>query len=194
MRYVVFDIESISASNPAVRGKVDLNDQELTLLAAYDSETDTYSSYLKEELPQLWPLLERAELLVGYNSDYFDIPLLNRYYPGDLSKIPSLDLLSKVAEVLGRRIRLDSLAQATLGAGKAGDGLKAQTWWREGQIEKVRTYCLEDVRLTKELFDYARMHGHLKYKELRDTRDIKLDTSHWGLGATAPAMTHTLSL
>lgn len=194
MRYFVFDIESISSSGSNVRGKIDVSDQELILIAIYDSHTDSYSSYQKEELPKLWPSIEQVDLLIGFNSDSFDIPLLNRYYPGDLAKIPSLDLLTEVYKTLGRRIRLDSLAQATLGRGKSGDGLKAGEWWRNGQIDKVREYCLEDVRLTKELYDYAMAHGLLKFKELRDVRDLKLDTSQWGKLAAPPILTHTLAL
>jgi len=192
MRYIVFDIESISDST---RRRVDVAEQELTLVAIYDSATESYSSYVKEELPQLWPILERADLLIGFNSDSFDIPLLNRYYPGDLSKIASLDLLVEVHKVLGRRIRLDSIAQATLGRGKSGDGLAAMEWWREGLVDKVRTYCIEDVRLTKEIYDYALAHGALKYKDLRDNRDIKLDTSGWNTRvSSAPSITYALPL
>lgn len=193
MRAITFDIESISDS--IVRGHIDVNEQELTVVAIHDSETDTYSAYFKEELPKLWPILERADMLIGFNSDSFDIPLLNRYYPGDLSHLRSLDLLTEVQKVLGRRIRLQALAEATLNRGKAGDGLKAGEWWKEGKKEKVREYCIEDVRLTRELFDYAVTHGVLKYKDLRTIRDIKLDTSLWTKEPIgAPAMTHALQL
>ena len=194
MRYLVFDIESIPKTGFNVRGRVDIDEQELTVVAVYDSETDAYTSYLRDELPKLWPILERADLLVGFNSDGFDIPLLNRYYPGDLTRIRSLDLLSEVYRALGRRIRLESLAQATLKKGKSGDGLKAVEWWQEGRFDKVREYCIEDVRITKELFDYAREKGVLKYKDLREIRDIKIDTSSWMTAADAPAMTHALQL
>lgn len=193
MRAITFDIESISDST--VRGRLDIQEQELTVVAIHDSETDTYTSYFKEDLPKLWPIIERADVLIGFNSDTFDIPLLNRYYPGDLSHLRSLDLLSEVQKVLGRRIRLQSLAEATLGKGKKGDGLKAQDWWREGKRDKVALYCIEDVRLTRELYDYAQKHGVLKYKDLRDIRDIKLDTSSWERAiATSPALTHALLL
>ncbi len=193
MRAITFDIESISDS--LVRGHVDVNEQELTVVGIHDSETDKYSSYLKSELHKLWPILERADMLIGFNSNTFDIPLLNRYYPGDLSRIHSLDLLAEVQKVLGRRIRLQSLAEATLGRGKSGDGLKAVDWWQEGKFDKVREYCIEDVRLTRELYDYALKHGILKFKDLRDIRDIKLDTSLWSPGAgTIPTMTHALPL
>ena len=64
-----------------------------------------------------------------------------------------------------------------------------------GEKEKVRKYCIEDVRLTRKLYEYAITHGVLKYKDLRDIRDIKMDTSLWGSSEkTAPAMTHALPL
>jgi len=193
MRAITFDIESISDS--VVRGHIDVNEQELTVVGIHDSETNEYSSFFKEELHKLWPILERADMLIGFNSDAFDIPLLNRYYPGDLSHMRSLDLLSEVQKVLGRRIRLQALAEATLKKGKSGDGLKAGDWWREGKRDKVAEYCIEDVRLTRELYDYALANGILKYKDLRDIRDIKIDTSLWGSSTViAPAMTHTLQL
>ncbi len=193
MRAITFDIESISDS--VVRGHLDVNEQELTVVAIHDSATGEYSSYFKEDLPRLWKILEHTDMLIGFNSDTFDIPLLNRYYPGDLSHIRSLDLLSEVQGVLGRRIRLQSLAEATLGRGKKGDGLKAGEWWKEGKKDKVAEYCVEDVRLTRELYDYAVKNGVLKYKDLRDIRDIKMDTAHWEREATsAPAMTHAFPL
>lgn len=192
-RAITFDIESISDS--VVRGHIDVNEQELIVVAIHDSLTGEYTSFDKEDLPKLWPILEHADFLIGYNSNSFDIPLLNRYYPGDLAHIPSLDLLVEVQNVLGRRLRLQSLAEATLGRGKSGDGLKAGEWWREGKKDLVRKYCIEDVRLTRELYDYAMTNGMLKYKDLRQKKDIKLDTSAWGKKrASAAAMTHALGL
>lgn len=193
MRVITFDIESVSDS--LVRGRLDVREQELTVVAIHDSETGEYASYFKEDLSRLWPILEHADMLIGFNSDAFDIPLLNRYYPGDLSRIRSLDLLAEVQNALGRRIRLQSLAEATLGKGKSSDGMKAGEWWKEGRKDDVAKYCIEDVRLTRELYEYALAHGALKYKNLLDVRDIKLDTSLWARQiAMAPALTHAFPL
>jgi DEAD/DEAH box helicase domain-containing protein len=192
MRVITFDIESISDS--VVRGHIDVHEQELIVVAIHDSVTGDYSSYEQDELIKLWPIIERADMLVGFNSNTFDIPLLNRYYPGDLLRIRSLDLLHEVHQVLGRRIRLQALAEATLGRGKKGDGLKAQAWWREGKKDKVKAYCVEDVRLTRELYEYARDKGVLKYKDLREVRDIKLDASLWEKPSDTSSLTHTLPL
>lgn len=193
MRAITFDIESVSDS--LVRGRIDVQEQELTVVAIHDSETGEYSHYFREDLPRLWSLIEHADMLIGFNSDAFDIPLLNRYYPGDLSHIRSLDLLAEVQNVLGRRIRLQSLAEATLGKGKSSDGTKAGEWWKEGKKDDVAKYCIEDVRLTRELYEYALAHGTLKYKNLLDVRDIKLDTALWARQiAAAPALTHAFPL
>ena len=190
MRKIVFDIET--KNDPADTGfEFDPAKLDLSMVCIYDSETDAYASFLENELPRLWPIIERADMLIGYNSDHFDIPLLNRYYTGDLSRIKSLDLLKEVKNVLGRRLRLDSLAEATLGKKKIGSGLQAVRWWRAGEIEKVRAYCLEDVKITKELYDYARANNLLKYKDLGEIRDIKLDPSQWEK-QEASGMTHSL--
>lgn len=192
MRAIVFDIETKLSG--FARGKLDTNQMELTVVGIHDSATDTYTSYLKEELGKLWPIIEGADVLIGYNSDSFDIPLLNRYYPGDLTRIRSLDLMVEVQKVLGRRLRLDTLARATLGRGKSGDGLKAGEWWEQGLYDKVREYCLDDVRLTRELYDYALKNGKMKYKDLRETKEIKIDTSAWSTSSSASSMTHALPI
>jgi DEAD/DEAH box helicase domain-containing protein len=131
-------------------------------------------------------------MLIGYNSDHFDIPLLNKYYSGDLTQIKSLDILKEIKNSLGRRIKLDSVAEGTLGKKKIGHGLEAITWWRDGEIEKVKKYCQEDVKITKEVYEYALKNGALKYKDLSENKEIKLDTSEWEKEEEGGAMTHTL--
>ncbi len=192
MREITFDIETANVLPTMARG--DLSQLELAVVAIHDSLTDEYSSYSKEELTKLWPIIESADVLIGFNSDTFDVPLLNNYYPGDLTKIRSLDLLVEVQKSLGRRIRLQSLAEGTLKVGKSGDGLQSVRWWQEGLYDKVREYCIQDVRITRRLYDYALEHGSLKYKDLKDTREIKIDTSLWQTESERNAFTHTLPL
>jgi DEAD/DEAH box helicase domain-containing protein len=90
-----------------------------------------------------------------------------------------LDLLKEVKNSLGRRIKLDTIAEATLDKNKIGHGLDAIVWWRNGEKEKVIKYCLEDVKITKEVFEYALKNYILKYKDGDEIKDIKLDTSDW---------------
>lgn len=191
MRKIVFDIETKNIFQDV--GKADPTLLDISVVCIHDSATDTYHSYLEEELSELWPILESADMLIGYNSDHFDIPLLNKYYPGDLTHIKSLDLLKEIKKSLGRRLRLGSVAEATLGVGKSGSGLDAVKWWKQGDIEKIKKYCLDDVRITKEIYDYARKNNVLKYKDLNTIHEIKLDTSSWEEKERGPSvMTHTL--
>lgn len=187
MRIVTFDIET---ANWFGEGGGDPADLEIALVGIHDSASG-YDSFLVPELQRLWKILEGADLLVGFNSDHFDIPLLNKYYPGDLTRIKSLDLMKEVYGALGRRLRLDAIAEGTLGKKKSGHGGQSLVWWRAGEVEKVRKYCLKDVELTKDIFDYALEHGSIKYKELGRTQEVKLDTATW-LTPSTSAMTFTL--
>lgn len=189
MRYVVFDLETqnffseVAGNDPA--------SLDISVACFYDSGTDKYYTYSVDELQNAWPILEHADALVGYNSNHFDIPLLNKYYPGDLKTIKSIDLLESIKNSLGRRLRLDSVAEATIGAKKSANGLMAVRWWREGKVDEVKKYCLQDVKVTKKVFDYALQNGHVKFKDGSRKREIPLDTSTW-LTKEDSGMTHAL--
>lgn len=176
MRKVVFDIEVKDVPHGR---DLDPRKLEISVLCTYDFETGAYECYLEKDLPRLWQVLEKTDILIGYNSNHFDIPLLNRYYHGDLSRIKSLDLLEEIKKSLGRRLRLDNVAGATLGSGKTAHGLDAIKWWKEGNIEKICEYCKADVEITKGIYEYALQNGILKYKDLGTIRDIPIDTSDW---------------
>ena len=90
MRIVTFDIETANWMTDT--GSGDPADLTIALVGINDSDAG-YRSFLEHEFPDLWKLIERTDMLVGYNSDHFDIPLLNKYYPGDLSRIKSLHLI-----------------------------------------------------------------------------------------------------
>lgn len=189
MRYIVFDLETQNYFSDV--GSNDPAGLDISVGCFYDSATDKYTALSIDELSQAWPIIEQADALVGYNSNHFDIPLLNKYYPGDLRTIKSIDILESIKDSLGRRLRLDSVAEATIGAKKSADGLQAVRWWREGKIDEVKKYCTQDVKVTKKVFDYAMAHGHVKFKDGSRKREIPIDTSTW-LTKNDSGLTHAL--
>jgi DEAD/DEAH box helicase domain-containing protein len=189
MRYIIFDLETQNIFQDV--GTNDVTGLDISVGSFYDSVEDTYTTVTVDELHKVWPILEKADALVGYNSNHFDIPLLNKYYPGDLTHIKSIDLLESIRESLGRRLRLDSVAQATVGAKKSADGLQAVRWWREGKIDEIKKYCEQDVRVTKKVFDYAMANGHVLFKDGYRKKEIPLDISSWGIKEDT-SMTHSL--
>lgn len=189
MRKIIFDIETKNSFQEA--GSNNPADLDISVVCIYDYANDEYSSYLEKDFKNLWPIIEKADILIGFNSEHFDTPLLNKYYPGDLTQIKSLDILKEIKKSLGRRIKLDTIAEATLGKKKTGHGLEAIAWWKSGEIDKIIKYCLEDVKITKEVYEYALKNSFLKYKDGNELKNINLDTCHWEEEDSNP-ITHTL--
>ena len=97
-------------------------------------------SYFEQDLPKLFPLLERADVVVGFNVDGFDMPTFTPYYNADIKRIPTLDVMTRIKDSVGHRIALDAVAHETLGIGKSGNGLDA-----------IRYYMLAILRLWKNI-------------------------------------------
>lgn len=177
MRTITFDLETknffqdVGSNDPAAL--------DISVVCIHDSLDDSFKSFTETDINKLWPILERADVIVSWNGDHFDIPILNKYYPGDLTIFKSIDLMKEVQKVIGRRLKLDSVGEATLGRNKSGHGAQAVEWWNNGEIDKIIRYCIEDVRLTRDLFLYAMKNNHLKYRNFGILKEIKIDTSLW---------------
>ncbi len=189
MRKVVFDIETKNTF--ADVGSNDPADLDISVVGVYDYETKTLRAFEEHQFKDMWPIFEKAEAIIGYNSDHFDLPLLNKYYPGDLSAIKSIDLMKSIKESLGRRLKLDSIAQATLGTSKSAEGLSAVKWWNEGRVDLIIEYCLKDVEITRDIFEYAMKHKHLKVMDGSEEVRIPISTDGWKDG-NGSSLTHAL--
>ncbi|MBI1991741.1 MAG: WYL domain-containing protein [Candidatus Omnitrophica bacterium] len=135
---------------------------KVSVAGVYSYQVDRYDAYLEADLStKLGPRLQEAELLIGFNIRRFDLPVLQPYLPYLITTLPVLDIMEEVVKNLGHRLSLESLARATLGRGKSGHGLDALRWFKEGRFDLITRYCLDDVKLTKELYDYGKQHGRL---------------------------------
>ncbi|MEN8253134.1 MAG: ribonuclease H-like domain-containing protein [Patescibacteria group bacterium] len=121
-------------------------------------------SYFEKDLPKLFELLERADVVIGFNVDGFDMQTFSSYYQGDITAIPTLDLMLRIKDSVGHRISLDAAAQETLGIGKTGDGLDAIKYYERQQWDELEKYCLQDVKVTRDLYDYGLSKGKVKFK------------------------------
>jgi hypothetical protein len=142
----------------------------VAVVCAYDYDADAYRVYCEDNLFCLQNLIDRHDLVVGFNSYNFDDPVMAahgiRIDPGQ-----SYDLLHEIARAKGyekfnpgqcRGYGLDAVARANLnGMGKIGDGALAPVYWQNGMIGTVIDYCLGDVRLTRGLMDLVIDRGFL---------------------------------
>src|SRR3989338_1738168 len=135
---------------------------KVSVAGVYSYEANRYDAYLEADIAsKLGPRLQQADLVIGFNSRRFDLPVLQPYLPFPAESLPQLDIMEEIVKVLGHRVSLDSVAQATLGRGKSGSGLEALKWFKEGRFDLITKYCLDDVKLTKEVYDYGRQHHRL---------------------------------
>jgi DEAD/DEAH box helicase domain-containing protein len=152
---VVFDLET-QRSFAEVGGRSQFHRLGVSVGVAYRYDKDEFLVVTEENIGDLINLLLEADLVVGYNIRGFDYEVLRAYTEEELQKLPTLDLMYDLEERLGFRPKLDSVVSATIGEGKIADGMQALEWWRQGEIDKITEYCKEDVRVTRDLYDFGK--------------------------------------
>ncbi len=160
MDTIVFDIETKNTFAD-VGGDRNIDKLDVSVVCIYSYEKDEYTCFEEHEFNALGDILQRAHLLVGFSSKRFDVPVLNKYFKFNLAAIPHYDILEEIENAWGRRISLDLLGEANVNAKKTGHGLDAIDWYRNGEMDKLKEYCTQDVKITKDIFDLVRERGYL---------------------------------
>jgi DEAD/DEAH box helicase domain-containing protein len=169
MKQVIFDVETkltfdaVGGYYPEKLGISFIGAIERDGFPGEKDVVETEHQFFEQDLEKFWPVLESADVVIGFNSDGFDLPTLIPYYHGNIRKLPSLDLLARIKSSINRRISLDSLAKQTLGTKKSGNGLDAIKYFQEKQWDKLAHYCMKDVAITRDLYDYGRVNGKILY-------------------------------
>jgi DEAD/DEAH box helicase domain-containing protein len=133
----------------------------ISVACAYDSKTDAFSAYRENELKDLIALCENR-LVVGYNIRGFDLPVMVPYGL-EIKRIDAFDIMYDLEALTRQRfLKLEAVARGTLGAGKSADGLQAVEWWKLGQIQKIIDYCMQDVKVTRDVFQFGRQNGFVR--------------------------------
>ncbi len=153
----------------------------ISMVGIYDYGRNVFEAYFENDLNKLFPLLESASLIIGFNIRKFDFPVLAPYYVGQIDNLPLLDLLEDVEKAMGFRLALDVLAKETLGAQKNGHGLLAIEYYRTGNLEKLKEYCLSDVRITRDLYEWGKKQGKVYFKDAKGRREIPVQWNKIGL-------------
>lgn len=160
---VFFDLETQRAAGD-VGGWGNKRAMGMSVGVTFSTADDRYRVYTERTVDELVRELMRADLVVGFNHLGFDYEVLMAYTIVDLPhQLQTLDLLLETEKALGHRLKLEAIAQATLGIGKTAEGLEAIRWWREGKLRQLAEYCCFDVKVTKLLYEHSRDHGELSY-------------------------------
>jgi hypothetical protein len=122
--------------------------------------TDLFRIWQPDEVRELAAYLNAADLVVGYASKGYDVPVIETL-SGTKINVPQYDLCEIAAETLKRRVKANEVFDATLGLTKTGEGADAPTLWQQGRLAELWAYCTNDVLLEYLLFRHARDHGYL---------------------------------
>lgn len=157
--FLVIDVETQKLVQE-VGGWDNVDKLGISVACAYDSKTDQFLSYRENELGKLIDLCEER-LVVGYNIRGFDLPVMVPYGLNP-SKLDVFDIMYDLETLTRQRfLKLEAVARGTLATGKSADGLLAVEWWKSGQVQKIIDYCLQDVKVTRDIFQFGRQKGYV---------------------------------
>ncbi|HUC31655.1 MAG TPA: ribonuclease H-like domain-containing protein [Candidatus Paceibacterota bacterium] len=177
---LVFDIETQNFFTDPDVGWDNYAALKISVVAVYSYLEDRYYCYEEHEMDKLAELFNDARRIVGFSMNRYDIPVLNNYFQRlkngpRLWEMERVDLLEEIEMATGSRVSLDRLAGANLGVGKTHHGSEAIALYRDGKMEELKEYCVNDVKLTKELYDLYRKQNFLLMPSKKTGEIIKVE-------------------
>ena len=147
-------------------GWTDYSNMGISVICAVDLETDQEWAFVndgvfdskKQFQSLIYECLKREGEVAGFNSENFDDRVCGA---NGIAVTTTLDLLAEIRlAAFGSRdwrdtpqgftYKLDAIAKAN-GYAKTGSGEIAPELWQMGKHQEVIDYCMNDVRITKEL-------------------------------------------
>lgn len=172
-RLVYYDVETQKHAEEV--GGWDRADQMLVSIAVTFDEEEGFRVWREPDVPDMIRYLSTFDLVVSFNGENFDSRVLSHY--GDVSGIGrrSFDVAQYLSRKLKHRVRLESVAMATLHVGKSADGLVALQWWKEGKVDDIIKYCTQDVQVLRDIVEFGRRNGHVHYLDGQQPVQIRVD-------------------
>ena len=180
-RVVVVDIETVALDTNDDRGALDALTGRIVCIGMLidDGQIVTEITLADEDerrlITEFWRTIAPSDVLVGHNILDFDLRFLRqrswilgfepsrkvdtrKYYSGDV--VDTLQLWTNWGNKKGAT--LDALGVALGCGGKTGSGANVAKMWAEQNLDDIKSYCQEDVRLA------YRVYCRLTYQEPRE--------------------------
>ena len=137
----------------------------ISVICCYDYQYDRYRVFCDDNKEEFMALVnDRGPLCVGFNNIPFDNAVIAAT-PGWLAPNDAMcyDLLREIWIASGLEptfnrkthggVGLAAVCEKNFNTSKSGNGALAPVDWQRGKYGTVIDYCLNDIRLTKQLFD-----------------------------------------
>lgn len=116
--------------------------------------------YDEHNLRKLPALVEDADVVITYNGERYDRPVLE-HFVGPLKIKHHADMMQPIYETLGWRPKLEDVTRPTLGMGKGGRGASAPDLFQQGLFGQLHSYCLRDVGIEHQLYLHMEQRGYV---------------------------------
>lgn len=147
--------------------------ERIVCICAYDLQTNQTVAFIdqdeKKVLKGFFDYLSRYEdiTMIGFNTDSFDLPFIIRRSLVNCLKIPnfrSMDLRKIVNGFTfsynrNEKGRLRDWAAVLNLPVETTDGEMMVQFFNEGKFDEIKNHCLEDIKITKTLYDRAKVCG-----------------------------------
>jgi DEAD/DEAH box helicase domain-containing protein len=166
---LVLDVETQYLTDQIPGGWSSVDKLKVALVVTWD-ERNGIRTWYEEDVPRLLMELRNFQPIITFNGEHFDFKVLSAYGRVDFLISKSTDMLAILSQTLGFRVKLESVARATLGRGKSGSGKESVDWWQSGDPEKrqqVADYCRQDVELTRDLYFFGKEKGYVAIEDIR---------------------------
>jgi DEAD/DEAH box helicase domain-containing protein len=162
MNIVYFDLESQKLFEEVGGRNASL--LRLACGVTWSTTRNDFAVYWEQDAAALVAELKSADRVIGFNIINFDYEVLKPYAPNEnFRAFRSTDMLLDISRALNFRLKLDSIAKATLGSTKIADGVQSVEWFKKGDLEKVAEYCKADVDITRRVYEFGRDNGFVYY-------------------------------
>lgn len=159
-------------------------DLKISYVGAIDGETGEEMDFWENDIDKLLEVMQKTDYVVHYNGFTFDMPVIANYVGEAALKVPQIDLMHAANKAIGFRPKLDDLANACLGYGKIGKGSDAVKYWAAQDLDSLKKYCIQDVQVTMDVYNYGIENGFIKYFDKQGfVQQADID---WDLGKREP--------
>lgn len=138
----------------------------ISALVIYDYNEDWIYIYDEQSIEAAAAHLELADVVVGFFSTKFDVPVIEGILGRKLRLRHHYDIYSEISQISAKRghigrkgdFTLDTVGRRCLGIGKISSGKMVSHLIKNGKYGEVFNYCAHDVKLTRDIFNYICEH------------------------------------
>lgn len=170
LKTLVFDTEALRPKNDMDWG-IYRSQAGVSVAVTIDYETGIPTFYSASDsadwgIDALARALEEAAVIVSYNGQGYDIPVISGAVGGRVLGVNKhVDLWTEIKRALGSERwppgswRLGAVCERTIGMGKGDEGPMAPSLWKDQKIGRLLTYCYNDVFILWRLCKFIKAYG-----------------------------------